>query len=691
MATISLGKVSFSWKGAYSSATTYNKQDVVSYNSSSYVCDTDGTTGVNPATITGTLVTTTTNHTVTVGVVGGDNKYFIDGVQQETLHLLKGGTYVFNVADSTMTGHPLAFSTTVDGTAYTTGVTSSGTAGNIGSTVTIVTDASTPATLFYKCGNHAGMGGRMNVKYTSTSIAYGSGWALMAQGVDNITENPGDIIYFNGTELTPLVAGSPGDVLKIDTNGFPYWGTSDTRSGMRVIGHQDPQGNVMYRKGNAIMDDGSIRYWGRGENHSAGRGSDTADRSYPTAVAFPFGSKRMTYVYSNYDYNSVSIDEDGGLWCWGGNGYGEGGTGSTGVLYTPYYASGDSANSINGKTVIQNAGAGGNRNYTSNHVLCSDGTVHACGYNGYGQIGNGNTTNQSRFVQVSGLTSITKIVKSDSQYSSLLALKSDGNVYAWGNNGAGVLASGNTTSSSTATLISYFYDNSITVTDIGLSCDTGAAGWAIDDADNLYTWGYNGYGNLGGSAGNRYAPELVLAGVSKAWMRNSDYSNTFAIKTDGSLWATGYNGYGQLGVGADSTSRSSFTECKADPNGNDVTAELESFNATGRSPIVDVQNAGAGSYGFTVALLADGSLHSVGYGGNGQLGQGNTDSTTYWFTPVLMHRKKAASFYLAGSGSEGAMFVKMTDGTFYAVGYGGESMIPDDDDEYATTLMPVAF
>jgi hypothetical protein len=56
-----------------------------------------------------------------------------------------------------------------------------------------------------------------------------------------------------------------------------------------------------------------------------------------------------------------------------------------------------------------------------------------------------------------------------------------------------------------------------------------------------------------------------------------------------------------------------------------------------------------------------------------------------------MHRKKAASFYLAGSGSEGAMFVKMTDGTFYAVGYGGESMIPDDDDEYATTLMPVAF
>tara|TARA_B110000305_G_scaffold6530_1_gene6393 strand:+ start:35171 stop:37264 length:2094 start_codon:yes stop_codon:yes gene_type:complete len=697
MATISLGKVAFSWKGVYAPATTYNKQDVVSYNSSTYVCDTDATTGVNPSTVTGTLVATTTNHVLTVGVVGGDNKLFVDGTQQDTLHLLKGGTYVFNVADSTMTGHPLAFSITADGThgsgvAYVTGVTSSGTAGNIGATVTIVTSATTPNTLFYYCASHAAMGGRANVKYTSSTVAYGTGWALMAQGVDNITNNPGDLIYYNGTSLTSLSSGAPGDVLKIDTNGFPYWGTSDSRAGMRVIGHQDPLSNVMYRKGNALMDDGSIRFWGRGENWCPGRGVDIYDRSYPTAVAFPFGSKKMTYICGMYDHGSVSIDEDGGFWAWGQNDYGEVGRGNVTDTHVPYYCSGESANSINGKIVTQYAAAGGNRNYMSNHVLCSDGTVHAAGYNAYGQIGNGNTTNSYRFVQVSGLTSITKIAKSDCQHSHLLALKSDGNVYSWGYNNTGQLGQGNTTNLSTATLISYFYDNGITIRDIGTGCSTSGLSYAIDDANNLYTWGYNGYGNLGyGGTTNQYTPTLVLSNVSKVWMRNPDYNNTFALKLDGTLWATGYNGYGQLGVGADTTQRTGFTECFADPNGNDVTAELESFGLAGRSPIVDFQNGGAGSYGFTIVLLADGSMHSVGYGGNGQLAQGNTSSTTYWFTPVLMHRKKAESFYVVGSGSEGGLFVKMTDGTMYGCGYAGESQLPDDDDEYSTTLMPIAF
>ena len=697
MATISLGKVAFRWAGVYAAATTYNKQDVVSYNSSSYVCDTDATIGVNPSTVTGTLVATTTNHVLTVDTVGGDNKIFVDGVQQDTLHLLKGGTYVFNVADSSMTGHPLAFSITADGThgsgvAYTTGVTSAGTAGSSGATVTIVTSATTPVTLFYYCATHAAMGGRANVKYTSSTIAYGAGWALMAQGVDNITSNAGDLIYYNGTSLTALSAGAVGDVLKIDTNGFPYWGTSDSRAGMRVIGHQDPLQNMMYRRGNALMDDGSIRFWGRGESWSAGRGVDTYDRSYPTAVAFPFGSKKMTYICASHDHGSVSIDEDGGFWAWGQNDYGECARGSTTDTHVPYYCSGDAANSINGKVVTQYGPAGGNNNNLSHHVLCSDGTVHAVGYNPYGQVGNGTTTNQNRFVQVSGLTGITKIAKGAHQHSNLLALKSDGNVYTWGYNGTGQLGQGNTTNLNTPTLVSYFSTNNITIVDIGTDCFSSAAAYAIDDAGNLYTWGYNGYSNLGhNGTTNQTTPVLALAGVSKAWMRSPDYHNTFALKTDGTLWATGYNGYGQLGVGADATIRTSFTECFADPNGNDVVSELESFGLAGRSPIVDFQNAGEGTYGHTYVLLADGSLHSVGYGGNGVLGQGNVTATTYWFTPVLLHRKKVASFYLAGASTEGGLFCLMTDGTMYGCGYAGESQLPEDDDEYSTTLMPIAF
>ena len=62
--------------------------------------------------------------TVTVASADGGNKYFIDGVQQDTVNLAEGYTYVFNYP----LAHPFRFSTTSDGThsggdEYTTGVT----------------------------------------------------------------------------------------------------------------------------------------------------------------------------------------------------------------------------------------------------------------------------------------------------------------------------------------------------------------------------------------------------------------------------------------------------------------------------------------------------------------------------------------------------------------------------------------
>ena len=67
-----------------------------------------------------------------------------------------------------MTRHPLQFSTTSNGThgggtAYTTGVTTVGTAGQAGAYVQIVISDSTPSTLYYYCSNHSGMGGTANI------------------------------------------------------------------------------------------------------------------------------------------------------------------------------------------------------------------------------------------------------------------------------------------------------------------------------------------------------------------------------------------------------------------------------------------------------------------------------------------------------------------------------------------------
>ena len=84
------------------------------------------------------------------------NKYFIFDQRQPTLQFLHGNTYTINFPAA----HPLNFSTVEDGThnggnAYITGVTSTSTS------VTIVVDSNTPATLYYYCANHAGHGGRV--------------------------------------------------------------------------------------------------------------------------------------------------------------------------------------------------------------------------------------------------------------------------------------------------------------------------------------------------------------------------------------------------------------------------------------------------------------------------------------------------------------------------------------------------
>ena len=116
-----------------------------------------------------TAGTTTHNYTVTV-VQSGGNKYAIDGVTTAELTLVRGLTYVFDVSDSSNSGHPFRFKD-ANGNSFTTGVTASGTAGQSGATVTLVVPASGTQPARYYCTVHGnGMGNTITTVNSATNF-----------------------------------------------------------------------------------------------------------------------------------------------------------------------------------------------------------------------------------------------------------------------------------------------------------------------------------------------------------------------------------------------------------------------------------------------------------------------------------------------------------------------------------------
>ena len=106
--------------------------------------------------------------TITVTVAGGI--FYLDGVANPVIQLLKGHTYIFDQADNTNDGHPLHFKDS-GGSQYTTGVTVTGTAGTSGAKVTIViaSDATEPTR--YYCTVHGnGMGNTINLSDSFVNV-----------------------------------------------------------------------------------------------------------------------------------------------------------------------------------------------------------------------------------------------------------------------------------------------------------------------------------------------------------------------------------------------------------------------------------------------------------------------------------------------------------------------------------------
>jgi len=113
---------------------------------------------------------------------GSANGYLLNASVAPFIDLKVGNTYRFTQSDSTNSGHPLLlYYDAAKTTAYSTGVTTSGTPGSSGAYTQLVVSETTPNILYYQCSSHAYMGSRIDIdssKYVGATFVTSTGTAV---------------------------------------------------------------------------------------------------------------------------------------------------------------------------------------------------------------------------------------------------------------------------------------------------------------------------------------------------------------------------------------------------------------------------------------------------------------------------------------------------------------------------------
>jgi alpha-tubulin suppressor-like RCC1 family protein len=304
----------------------------------------------------------------------------------------------------------------------------------------------------------------------------------------------------------------------------------------------------------ALGMDGTLAAWGNNDNGQLGNGNTTFS-NVPVAVntAGALSGKTVIAVAAG-DSHSLALCSDGTLAAWGYNFNGQLGNGNGTTLYSSVPVAVNTAGVLAGKTVVAVA-AGGSHSL----ALCADGTLAAWGYNYYGQLGNGGTSQSNVPVAVStaGALAGKAVIALAAGSSFSLALCYDGTLASWGYNNNGQLGNGSTTQSNVPVAVSIagvLADKTIVAVAAGSSHVI-----ALCADGTLAAWGSNSSGQLGNDTTTPInVPEAVsktgvLAGKPLVAVAAGG-SHSLALCVDGTLAAWGYNYYGQLGNGTSTSS-----------------------------------------------------------------------------------------------------------------------------------------
>jgi alpha-tubulin suppressor-like RCC1 family protein len=279
----------------------------------------------------------------------------------------------------------------------------------------------------------------------------------------------------------------------------------------------------------AIKTDGTLWTWGAGGEGPLGNNAST-NRSTPVTTFA--GGTNWKQVACGY-IHTAAVKTDGTLWVWGRNNdiprLGDNTTTSRNIPVTTF------AGGTNWKSVSTGK--------VSTVAIKTDGTLWVWGGNDKGQLGTNDTTNRNTPVTTFAGGTNWKQVSCINDH--ILAIKTDGSLWTWGNGADGRLGT-NDTNTRTTPVTTFAGGNNWKSVAFGGAKGNNSA--AIKTDGSLWTWGDGGYGRLGtNNATSRSTPVTTFAGGNNWKSATIGDSHTGAIKTDGSLWVWGATFGGQLG------------------------------------------------------------------------------------------------------------------------------------------------
>jgi alpha-tubulin suppressor-like RCC1 family protein len=283
----------------------------------------------------------------------------------------------------------------------------------------------------------------------------------------------------------------------------------------------------------AVSASGRIYTWGFNGSGELGDGTTTSRRT-PRRVRLPAGVKVKTARIGG-DF-ALALTTGGKLLAWGYNGSGELGTGSATDHHKPVWVK------LPPGVRITAISAG----FDHALALTSTGRVLSWGGNFAGQLGDGTAAERHvpGYVSLPKHTRVSSLAASDDDS---FAVTSAGRLLAWGYNVFGELGDGTTTNRETPVFVRLPAGVKVTAAAAGLFHTL-----ALTAGHKVLAWGDNTYGQLGtGSVVSHRTPVWVRlpAGTKARALAGGEYFSVLLTTTGHRILTWGRNAEGELGNG----------------------------------------------------------------------------------------------------------------------------------------------